>query len=188
MKQETHNEAMETTEQAESVETVSAESAESAPYEQASGYEAEIAQLKQTAEENYQKYLRTQADFDNFRRRSRQEKEEFAKYASLKLIEGLLPIVDNFERAVNASREQKDFDSLYKGVEMIGRQILQLLDQEGVKPIEAAGQPFNPEYHQAVMQVSAEEGVDPGTVVEELQKGYIMKEKVIRPAMVKVSE
>ncbi|WP_274363234.1 nucleotide exchange factor GrpE [Paenibacillus thermotolerans] len=191
MKQETGNEAVDkketAAEQAETVETVTAE-AESAPQGQENQYEAEIEQLKQTAEDNYQKYLRAQADFDNFRRRSRQEKEEFAKYASLKVIEGLLPIVDNFERAVNANSAQKDYDSLHKGVEMILRQLLQLLEQEGVTPIEAAGKPFNPEFHQAVMQVSAEEGVESGTVVEELQKGYMMKERVIRPSMVKVSE
>lgn len=148
----------------------------------------EIASLKQTAEEHYQRYLRTQADFDNFRRRSRQEKEEFAKYASQKLIEGLLPIVDNFDRAMAASREQQDFESLAKGVEMIQRQLAQLLESEGVQAIGAVGEPFNPELHQAIMQVPAEEGQGSGIVVEELQKGYMLKDKVIRPAMVKVTE
>lgn len=148
----------------------------------------EIASLKQAAEENYQRYLRTQADFDNFRRRSRQEKEEFAKYASQKLIEGLLPIVDNFDRAMAASREQGDFESLAKGVEMIQRQLAQLLESEGVQAIQAVGEPFNPERHQAIMQVPAEEGAASGIVVEELQKGYMLKDKVIRPAMVKVTE
>ena len=148
----------------------------------------EIEELKRTAEEHYQRYLRTQADFDNFRRRSRQEKEEFAKYASQKLIEGLLPIVDNFERAVAASREQQDFESLAKGVEMIRRQLAQLLEGEGLQAIEAIGQPFNPELHQAIMQVEAEDGQGSGIVVEELQKGYILKDRVIRPSMVKVTE
>jgi molecular chaperone GrpE len=150
--------------------------------------DAELEALKQTAEENYQRYLRTQADFDNFRRRSRQEKEEFAKYASQKLIEGLLPIVDNFERAISASREQQDFESLAKGVEMIQRQLNQLLEDEGLQPIAAVGQPFNPELHQAIMQAPAEEGTESGIVAEELQKGYMLKEKVIRPSMVKVTE
>ena len=149
---------------------------------------AEVEALKKNAEEHYQRYLRTQADFDNFRRRARAEKEEFAKYASQKLIEGLLPIVDNFDRAVAASREQRDFESLAKGVEMIQRQLAQLLESEGLRPIEAVGQPFNPELHQAIMQVPAEEGMESGVVVEELQKGYMLKEKVIRPSMVKVTE
>ncbi len=149
---------------------------------------SEIEQWKQAADENYQKYLRSQADFDNFRRRSRQEKEEFAKYASQKLIEALLPIVDNFERAMAATHQQQEFEALVKGVSMIHRQLEQLLEKEGLKPIEAIGQPFNPEFHQAVMQVASEDGIASGVIVEQLQKGYILKDKVIRPSMVKVTE
>ncbi|HZG84153.1 nucleotide exchange factor GrpE [Paenibacillus sp.] len=192
-KERAENEAVENTETnaeanaeaettAEPPETADAELAEEA------ATNAEMEALKKTAEEHYQRYLRTQADFDNFRRRARAEKEEFAKYASQKLIEGLLPIVDNFDRAVAASREQRDFEALAKGVEMIQRQLGQLLESEGLKPIEAIGQPFNPELHQAIMQVPAEEGTESGIVVEELQKGYMLKEKVIRPSMVKVTE
>lgn len=146
--------------------------------------ELELARVQ--ADENYQRLLRVQADFDNFRRRARAEKEDFAKYASLKLIEQLLPIVDNFDRALSSSKETKDFDALVKGLDMTYRGIDQLLTAEGLKPIESVGQPFNPEFHQAVMQVESEEHEE-GIVVEELQKGYILKDKVIRPAMVKVS-
>lgn len=163
-----------------------AESHEAAQVQEETGA-SELEALKAAAEENYQRYLRTQADFDNFRRRSRAEREEFAKYASQQLIEGLLPIMDNFDRAVAASREQSDFDSLAKGVEMIQRQLSQLLESEGLQPIVAVGAPFNPEFHQAIMQV-ADENAESGTVVEELQKGYMLKEKVIRPSMVKVAE
>lgn len=130
--------------------------------------------------------MRAQADFDNFRRRARQEKEDFAKYASLKLIEQFLPIIDNFERALNSSKETKDFDALVKGLDMTFRQMDQVLSQEGVKAIDSVGQPFNPELHQAVMQVETDE-YEEGIVVEELQKGYMLKDKVIRHAMVKVS-
>jgi molecular chaperone GrpE len=147
---------------------------------------SEADQLRMQVEENNQRILRVQADFDNFRRRARAEKEDFAKYASLKLIEQLLPIVDNFDRALSSSKETKDFDALVKGLDMTYRGMDQLLTAEGLKPIEAVGQPFNPEFHQAVMQVESEEHEE-GIVVEELQKGYILKDKVIRPAMVKVS-
>ncbi|NOU68062.1 nucleotide exchange factor GrpE [Paenibacillus sp. LMG 31461] len=147
---------------------------------------SELEQARVQAEENYQRLLRVQADFDNFRRRARTEKEDFAKYASLKLIEQLLPIVDNFDRALSSSKETKDFDALVKGLDMTYRGIDQLLTAEGLKPIESVGHPFNPEFHQAVMQVESEEHEE-GIVVEELQKGYILKDKVIRPAMVKVS-
>lgn len=147
---------------------------------------SELEEARKLADENYQRYLRTQADFDNFRRRARQEKEDFVKYASLKLIEQLLPVVDNFDRALASSKENKDFDALVKGIDMTFRQLDQVLVQEGLSPIEAVGQPFNPELHQAVMQVESEEHGE-GVVVEELQKGYMLKDKVIRPAMVKVS-
>jgi molecular chaperone GrpE len=147
---------------------------------------SELDELRKQSEENYQRYVRAQADFDNFRRRARQEKEDFAKYASLKLIEQLLPVVDNFERALSSSKETKDFDALIKGLDMTYRQLDQLLVQEGLQPIEAIGQPFNPEFHQAIMQVESEEHGE-GIILEELQKGYILKDKVVRPAMVKVS-
>lgn len=146
----------------------------------------ELEDARKLADENYQRYLRTQADFDNFRRRARQEKEDFVKYASLKLIEQLLPVIDNLDRAIVSSKENKDFEALVKGLDMTFRQLDQVLTQEGLTPIEAVGQPFNPELHQAVMQVESEEHGE-GIVVEQLLKGYMLKDKVIRPAMVKVS-
>jgi molecular chaperone GrpE len=141
---------------------------------------------RKLADENHERYMRVQADYDNFRRRSRQEKEDFAKYASSKLIEQLLPILDNFERALAASQSVKDFDILIKGIEMTAKQLDQVLASEGLKSIESVNHPFNPEYHQAIMQVESAEHEE-GVIVEEVQKGYILKDKVIRPAMVKVS-
>jgi molecular chaperone GrpE len=146
----------------------------------------ELQQLRQQSEENYQRSLRTQADYDNFRRRTRQEKEEFAKYASLKVIEQLLPVIDNMERALAAGNESKDYEALLKGVEMIYRQLEQTLANEGLKAMESIGQPFNPEFHQAIMQVESEEHEE-GIVVSEIQKGYLLKDRVLRPAMVQVS-
>jgi molecular chaperone GrpE len=146
----------------------------------------ELEALRKLADENHERYMRVQADYDNFRRRSRLEKEDFAKYASMKLIEQLLPIVDNFERALTASTQVKDFDVLIKGIEMTAKQLDQVLESEGLKSIESVNQPFNPEFHQAIMQVESAEHEE-GIIVEEVQKGYMLKEKVIRPAMVKVS-
>ncbi|WP_159883792.1 nucleotide exchange factor GrpE [Paenibacillus puerhi] len=148
--------------------------------------EGQLEEAKKQAEEHYQRLLRTQADFDNFRRRTQKEREDLAKYASLKVIEQLLPVVDNFERALSASKENNDYDALAKGIDMIFRQLEQVLAAEGLKPMEAVGTPFNPEFHQAVMQVDSEEHEE-GIVVEEVQKGYLLKDKVLRPAMVKVS-
>ncbi|EJW17335.1 nucleotide exchange factor GrpE [Paenibacillus alvei] len=148
--------------------------------------DAELAKAKAEAEEYQQRYLRAQADFDNFRRRTLKEKEDFAKYASAKLVTELLPVLDNFERALATEQASSEAESFIKGVDMIFRQLGQVLEQEGVKPMEAVGQPFNPEFHQAVMTVDTDE-YEEGVVVEELQKGYMLKDKVLRPAMVKVS-
>ncbi|MBD2869461.1 nucleotide exchange factor GrpE [Paenibacillus arenilitoris] len=183
---EQQNEAAEPVEAAEEV--VAREEAEQAaePAKEAASDDARYAELAKQLEESQQRYLRAQADFDNFRRRTQKEKEELGQYASMKLIGQLLPVVDNFERAVAAASANGDFDSLAKGVDMIFRQLAQALEQEGLKAMEVVGQPFNPEFHQAVMQVESDEHEE-GIVVEEMQKGYMLKEKVLRPAMVKVS-
>lgn len=152
----------------------------------ASELNAEMESLRQQVQDHQEKVLRIQADYDNFRRRTRQEKEEFAKYASAKLLEELIPVVDNFERALAAGKETNDYDSLYKGLEMTFRQMDQVLRQEGLEPMDSVGKPFNPDFHQAIMQVESED-YEEGIVVEEVQKGYKLKEKVLRPAMVKVS-
>ncbi|TCS83745.1 nucleotide exchange factor GrpE [Tepidibacillus fermentans] len=146
----------------------------------------EVNTLKQTIDELQNKLLRVHADFDNFRKRTRLEKEETAKYAAARLVEALLPAYDNLQRAVSSSKETQNFESLVQGIEMVYRQIEQVLNQEGLQPIEAVGQPFNPELHQAVMQVQTDE-YESGVVVEELQKGYKFKDKVLRPSMVKVN-
>lgn len=146
----------------------------------------EVSALHSQIEELQSRLLRSQADFDNFRRRTRQEKEDFAKYASSKLIEQLLPVVDNFERALAVSKESNDFEAFAKGVDMIFRQLQQVLEQEGLQPITAVGEAFDPELHQAVARVDSDEHEE-GIIVEELQKGYKLKDRVIRPSMVKVS-
>ncbi len=151
-----------------------------------SEWQREIELLRKQSDENHQRYLRAQADFENFRRRARSEKEDFLKYASLKIVEPLLSIMDNFERALISSKESKDFDALMKGLDMTYRQLSQIMEQEGVKPIEAVGKPFNPEFHEAVMQVESDD-YEEGLIVEEIVKGYMMKDKVIRPSMVRVS-
>ncbi|OIA99896.1 nucleotide exchange factor GrpE [Paenibacillus sp. LC231] len=147
---------------------------------------AEIEKLQAEVLEHQQRTLRVQADFDNFRRRTQKEKEDLGKYASSKLITELLPVIDNFERALQASEENPEFESFSKGVSMIFRQLESVLATEGLTAMKSVGEPFNPEYHQAIMQVDSEE-YEEGIVVEEVQKGYMLKDKVLRPAMVKVS-
>ncbi|WP_027088263.1 nucleotide exchange factor GrpE [Cohnella panacarvi] len=148
--------------------------------------DAKLAALERLAEENQNRYLRAQADFDNFRRRTLKEKEELAQYATVKLVGELLPVLDNFQRALQTNGDAAQGDSFAKGVEMIYRQLFQVLETEGLKPMEPVGQPFDPEHHQAIMQVESDE-YEEGIVVEVMQPGYWLKDKVIRPAMVKVS-
>lgn len=148
--------------------------------------EAELKQSKDQSNEHFAHLQRLQAEFDNYRKRTQKEKEETVKYAAERIIEAMIPILDNFERAVNSTKTNQDFNAFAQGIEMISKQMQNTLAREGLTVIEAVGQPFDPKLHEAVLQVESEEY--PGnTVVEELQKGYYLKEKVLRPSMVKVS-
>ena len=147
---------------------------------------AELAKAKALAEEHYSQLQRLQADFDNYRKRTQKEKTELIKYASERLVGELLPVLDNFDRAVSAAKVNLDFTSFSQGVEMILRQMQTALSTEGLKVMEAVGQPFDPNLHEAVLRVESEEYPE-NTVVEEVQKGYYLKEKLLRPCMVKVS-
>lgn len=146
-----------------------------------------MAELEGKVEEAENRYLRLQADFDNFRRRSRIELEASAKYRAQSLITDLLPAVDNFERAMKMEVENEQAKSLLQGVEMVYRSLLDALKNEGVEVIETVGKEFDPHLHQAVMQAE-DENYGPNIVVEEFQKGYRLKDRVIRPAMVKVNQ
>nr|WP_031513241.1 nucleotide exchange factor GrpE [Desulfofalx alkaliphila] len=137
------------------------------------------------AEENYNRLLRTQADFDNYRRRTKEEREQLIKYASESLIIELLPVLDNFDRALGAA--DTPGDDFAAGVKMIHRQLMEVLNKEGLEEIAAEGKEFDPMVHEAMMQVESDEHSE-NTVVEELRKGYTLKGKVIRPSLVKVAK
>jgi molecular chaperone GrpE len=146
----------------------------------------QVAHFKGQVEQTHEQYLRSLADLENFRRRARKEKEDAIKYATLPLIESLLPVVDNFERALATDYEEDKVDVLKEGVEMVYRQLVTALSQAGVTLIESRGKPFDPHEHHAVMQVESDAS-DSGMVVEELQIGYRLYDRVIRPSMVKIS-
>ncbi|MDG5470865.1 nucleotide exchange factor GrpE [Jeotgalibacillus sp. ET6] len=152
-----------------------------------SGSEEVEIDFQAKAEEAENRYLRLRADFDNYRRRIQKEEEAKEKYRAQSLITNILPALDNFERALTIDSSDDSTGSLLKGMQMVHSSLLQALKEEGLEVIEAVGQPFDPNLHQAVMQVS-EEGVESNTVVEEFQKGYRLKDRVIRPSMVKVNE
>ncbi|MBI3988640.1 MAG: nucleotide exchange factor GrpE [candidate division NC10 bacterium] len=131
--------------------------------------------------------LRLAAEFDNYKKRVAREREEFVKSANEGVILEFLPILDNLERALMASKMHGNAHGLVEGVEMIHRLFLSTLEKFGVKPIQALGKEFDPSFHQAVLQVEDPEGRE-NIVVEEVQRGYILENRVIRPAMVKVSK
>ncbi|MGG3955276.1 nucleotide exchange factor GrpE [Bhargavaea massiliensis] len=146
-----------------------------------------IAQLEAKLAETENRLLRLHADFDNYRRRVRLDMEAAEKYRAQNLVADLLPILDNFERALQVQVEDEKAKSLLQGMEMVYRSLIEALKKEGVEAIESVGKPFDPHVHQAVMQVD-DQNYEPNTVVEEFQKGYKLKDRVIRPAMVKVNQ
>ena len=146
--------------------------------------EEKAAELEAELKEKGDRILRLQADFENFRRRTAKEKEELAAVITQNLLTDLLPLLDNFERAMAV--EQTDGEAFQKGVEMIFTQLREVLDKHGLENIEAEGQPFDPNIHQAVMHVENPD-VEDGTITQVLQKGYQAKGRVIRPAMVQVA-
>lgn len=128
---------------------------------------------------------RQMAEFDNFRKRSEKEKSQMFDMGAKSIIEKVLPVVDNFERGLAAVPEEQKDDAFVTGMDKVYKQMMTEFDSIGVKPIEAVGQEFNPDLHNAVMQVESEE-FEPGIVAQELQKGYMYKDTVVRHSMVAV--
>ena len=148
------------------------------------GLQQKITALEQENGEINNRLLRLQADFDNFRKRVRAEKEEMITLANFNLVQKLLPAIDNLERALSALQEGPV--SIREGLEMIKKHFMEILSSEGVTPIKSVGEPFDPHFHEAVLR-EEDSAYPPGTVVGELQKGYIMNERVLRASKVKVS-
>ena len=145
-----------------------------------------IDELRREKDALQDRLLRTAAEFDNYRKRMDRERGEFAAYASGEVLADLLPIIDNFERALQAPAAG-DPDAFRKGIELIHKQMLDLLRKRGVKPIEALGATFDPNFHQAVIHESSDAHRE-GEVMQELQRGYMQGDRLLRPAMVKVAK
>lgn len=142
--------------------------------------EAEVAELKN-------QLLRKSADFDNYRKRMQREKEEFAAYANRELLLDIVPIIDDFERAIKSSEESHDFDAFHNGIVMIEKQFTQMLERKWrLKRFDSVGEEFDPQRHEAMMTEDAP-GREHPVVLEDFQKGYLLHDKVLRPAKVKVA-
>lgn len=142
--------------------------------------------LEKESEELNSQLLRLQADFVNYRNRMNKEKEKSIAYGTEIIVSELLPVIDNFNRALEAEEATKE-DSFYKGIKLIEKQLMEVLEKNSVTEIEALGAEFDPNYHHAVVMEESDEH-DSNIVIEVLQKGYLLKDKVIRPSMVKVSK
>jgi molecular chaperone GrpE len=155
--------------------------------------EEEIRRLREAleaktreAEEHRDRYLRAAAEFDNARKRAAREREEYTRYANESLLRELLPVLDNFERALQAARGEPAAAAVTAGVELIQRELLRVLEKFGVTSFTSVGQPFDPERHEAIARVTAE-GRPEGTVVDETARGYLLYGRVLRAAMVTVA-
>ncbi|MGM0844183.1 MAG: nucleotide exchange factor GrpE [Bacillota bacterium] len=149
--------------------------------------DSQIIELQSKLDESESRYLRLRADFDNFRRRANLDREATEKYKAQSIVTELLPAIDNFERALNVEPDNEQTKSLLQGMEMVYRSLVEALKKEGVEPIETVGQEFDPHLHQAVMQ-GEDENFGSNIVTEEFQKGYKLKDRIIRPSMVKVNQ
>ncbi len=146
---------------------------------------AEIEALRRERDENYDKFVRKSAEFDNYRKRVERERRELTEYVTGEVLSDLLPVIDNFERALQV--RGGDSEAYRKGVQIIHDQLLALLKKHGVTPIEAAGTTFDPHLHQAVVHEPSPDRRD-GEVIEEFQRGYKIGDRLLRPAMVKVAK
>ena len=150
--------------------------------------EARIASLEQEVKETLDRLLRVSAEFENYKKRAAREMNEFKKFANESFAKSMLPVVDNLDRAIaSSSNDEYANRSVVEGVNMTLKEILKVFDQFGIKPFESLGEPFNPGFHQAMMQEETADHPE-NTVLNELQKGYMIHDRLLRPAMVVVSK
>lgn len=179
-------EAAEAQDTAQQADTTAADDGKAADDANAASTDAKIAEA--AVAEMKQRYMRLQADFANFKKRTASEKLQISEVVKMEVLQNILPVIDNFERALQVPQDAMtgDLKSFVDGYEMIYKQLVAVLEKEGVTKIDAVGKPFDPNYHQAVMRVASDE-YDNDVVVEVLQEGYLLGDKTLRPAMVKVA-
>jgi len=146
-----------------------------------------LEEKEKEAKENYDRLLRTAADFENYKKRAAKEKEDWTKFATEDLIKAILPFIDNLERTVNHAQKVKDTGVLIEGARLTLQQLLQALNKFGLSSFESVGKPFDPAVHEAMLVVETDKH-EPNQVVEEFQKGYLLNDRLLRPATVSVSK
>ena len=146
-----------------------------------------IEELKEESRENYDKYLRSQAEMDNIIKRNKKEKEEWVKYSNETLIKDLLQVIDNLENAINHSGNENSFNALVEGVELTLKGLKDTLAKSGLEDVKTIGEDFDPCFHHAV-QEEVSDSIEKGKITKEFQKGYTLNQRLIRPAMVVISK
>ncbi len=149
--------------------------------------EIQLEDANKKIKELQDKWLRSEADLDNFRKRVNKEKVEWREFYHEEILEEILPVLDNFDRALLTNLEGEEARKFAEGIILVDKQLHEILSKHGLNEIESVGKPFNPHFHEAIMTIETEEHPE-NTVVEEVRKGYLREDKVIRPAMVKVSK
>ncbi|MBN1849375.1 MAG: nucleotide exchange factor GrpE [Deltaproteobacteria bacterium] len=147
----------------------------------------ELEKIQEKADKYYDQYLRSQAEMENLAKRTKKEKEDWIKYSNETLIKDLLPVMDNLEKAISFTNNQNPLDAIKEGVELTLKNFKDTLIKSGLEEIEALGKPFDPAYHHAVSE-QISKNVEQGVILQELQKGYMLNQRLIRPAMVILSK
>jgi molecular chaperone GrpE len=146
-----------------------------------------LAEKEKEAKDNYDRYLRMAADFENYKKRAAKEKEDYVKFGNEDLIKAILPFIDNLERAVSHAEKVHETGVMIEGVRLVLQQILQALNKFGLSSFESVGKPFDPARHEAMLVVETDQH-EPNQVVEEFQRGYLLRDRLLRPATVSVSK
>lgn len=146
-----------------------------------------VKQVKEYSEKNFDLYVRSKADIENMKKRFQKEKEDLAKFSNETLIKQLLTVADNLEKAISHFKEDNPIQGLREGVELTLKGLLDTLEKAGVERVQAVGEPFDPNFHEAVSAME-DDAVESGTVLQELQGGYLLNDRLIRPAMVIVAK
>lgn len=146
-----------------------------------------IKELQEESKGNFELYLRSQAEIENIKKRNKKDKEDWIRYSNETLIKEMLPVIDNLEKAISHSQNENSFDALKEGVKLTLKGFMDTLMKSGMEEVKAQGEPFDPAFHHAVSQ-QEDTDVEPGIILVELQKGYTLNERLIRPAMVVISK
>ncbi len=146
-----------------------------------------VEKVQEASDKNLDLYIRSQAEIDNLKKRYQKERQGLVKFANETLIKQLLPVVDNLEKAITNSQDEDSIEAIREGVDLTLKGLTDILEKAGVKTVEAVGEQFDPNFHEAVSEMT-DDGVEPGTVIKDLQKGYILNQRLIRPSMVIVSK